>query len=274
MSYNLRRLQEEQLTVLDELKRVCDENDLTFFLAAGTAIGAMRHHAFIPWDDDIDVFMHVNDFDKLMSIPDAFSKDYFLQNSQTDPSYPLAIARVRKNGTACVEKDEMNINCHHGIYLDIYPIYQIPDSFWGKIRIINASIMYRILLLNRAPQNHGRLIAFVGNSILKILNKKREVNLQKYYSVLRSYSNTQKVGILYGMDLKIGKLILYKREWFEKPMFVEFEGRKMPISTDPILYLQCRYGEDVMEMPPIEKQKSYHQYEFVSFDSEYTPKMA
>lgn len=269
MNYDLRTLQLEQISVLDELKRVCDKNNLTFYLACGTCIGAMRHKGFIPWDDDIDVFMHVNDFDKLMLLSNEFGSDFFLQNNKTDPGYPLAIARVRKNGTACVEKDELNIDCNHGIYLDIYPIYQIPNGIIKKYSVVFASIKNRILLLNREPKNHGSIMKFIGKIVLFFLNINRDKNLKKYNDKLRRYSNTDMVGVLYGMDVKVGTLILYNKEWFQEPKYVEFENRIMPVPSDPIPYLQQRYGDDVMSLPPIEKQKSYHQYAYVSFDSEY-----
>lgn len=271
MEYDLKRLQQEQLTILEELKRVCIENNLTFYIAYGSCLGAMRHKGFIPWDDDIDVLMPVKDFDRLMQLADQLKTPFFLQNPDTDPEFCSAIARVRKDGTACVEKDDLSLKCHHGIYIDIYPQYNYPDRFLQRVKIVISSIIHRVLIANRPPLNHGKIIKGIGIIILKILGgKNRKEKIQKYKKQLRAYENTKYVADLYGMDLTLTKVIKYKKEWFSEPKWVEFEGRMMPIPTNAHEYLTERYG-DYMTMPPLEKQKSYHQYAYVDFEHEYKP---
>uniref|UniRef100_UPI004056AC82 LicD family protein n=1 Tax=Agathobacter sp. TaxID=2021311 RepID=UPI004056AC82 len=269
MEYDLKRLQNEQLAILEELKRVCVENNLTFYIAYGSCLGAIRHKGFIPWDDDIDILMPVEDYDYLMKLANQFRSPFFLQNQETDPGFTPAIARVRKNGTACIEKDDLGIKCHQGIFIDIYPQYNYPDKLIERAKIIVYSIIHRILISNRPPLNHGMIIKGIGIVVLKVLGgKNREQRIKNCKKQLRAYKNTKYVADLYGMDLTLTRVIKYKKEWFGEPQWVEFEGRMMPIPTNAHAYLTERYG-DYMTMPPIEKQKSYHQYAYVDFEHEY-----
>lgn len=274
MTYDLRRLQLEQLTILDELKRVCQKNGLTFYLAYGSCLGAMRHKGFIPWDDDIDVLMPVEDYDKLMKLSKEFKHPFFLQNNFTDPDHTLAIARVRKKGTACIEEKDMGLKCHQGIFIDIYPQYKYPNGTIKRIKIVVASIIYRILLAGSPPQNHGKIIKLFGNILLYLFSiGGRDKNISKCLKILRENHNTDYVADLYGMDLTLTKVIKYPEAWFSKPKWVIFEGRKMPVPTKPISFLKKRYGSDCMEIPSLDKQKSYHKYAYVDFENEYNEKI-
>lgn len=269
-NYDLRELQLEQITVLDELKRVCVKHGLKFYLAYGSCLGALRHHGFIPWDDDIDVLMPVKDYDKLMKLSGEFKDNFFLQNYETDPEFKLAISRVRKRGTACVEEKDLDEKCHQGIFVDIYPQYAYPDNKLSRLKIIISSIIYRILLLNSAPKNHGKAVKLAGNLMLRLFSiGGRENNIRRMRKNLRKYRNTKYVADLYGMDLTLTRVIKYRSGWFAKPKWVEFEGRKMPVPTHALKFLKERYGDDCMEMPPLEKQHSYHKYAYVSFEHEY-----
>ena len=269
-NYDLRRLQLEQLTVLDELKRVCIKHNLRFYLAYGSCLGALRHKGFIPWDDDIDVLMPVQDYDKLMNLSDEFDEKFFLQNYRTDPGFKAAIARVRKRGTACIEKQDIGLDCHQGIFIDIYPQYQYPDDFFDRIKIIISSVLYRILLMNRAPVNHGKIIKAGGTLALKVISHgDRKKQLAKYYKNLRKHKNTEYVADLYGMDLTLTRVIKYRQECFQEPKWVEFEGREMPLPTNADEFMKERYGVNFMELPPEDKRSSYHHYSYVSFDREY-----
>ena len=269
-NYDLRTLQLEQLTVLDELKRVCEAHHLTFYLAYGSCLGAMRHRGFIPWDDDIDVLMPVADYDKLMSLAGEFREPFLLQNDKTDPHHKLAIARVRKRGTACVEEKDLGEECHQGIFVDIYPQYAYPDKAGSRLRIILSSVIYRILLLGSPPKNHGAAVKLAGKVLLALCSiGGREKQLEKHKQILRRYHDTAYVADLYGMDLTLTRVIKYRSEWFAEPQWVGFEGRQMPVPTKALEYLKERYGDDCMEIPPPEKQHSYHKYAYVSFDHEY-----
>ena len=87
-------LQQVEFDLLKEFIRVCEKHSLTYYLIGGSALGAVRHKGFIPWDDDIDVGMPREDYDKLMSLHDEFKHPYFLQNFRTDRKYPLNLSKA------------------------------------------------------------------------------------------------------------------------------------------------------------------------------------
>lgn len=267
VNYDIKKLQEVQLELLDELIRICSLNNITFYLAAGSCIGAVRHHGFIPWDDDIDVFMYADDVDRLFRCADQFGNDFFLQNKKTDPGFGSAIARLRKNGTVCIERDEIEGKCHQGIFLDIYILYYYPNNILQRALMVERGIRRNILLMERAPINHGKFIKILGNIILLPYHNelKRNLKVQDLTKKIRKFKNTDKLVILYGMDISIKRIISYKTVWFGKPVFLQFEGRKVPVATNFDAYLKCRYGDDYMVLPPKEKRHSYHEYKKISF---------
>ena len=270
MDYDMKQLQSVQLELLDELMRVCRDNDIPLYVAAGSCIGAVRHQGFIPWDDDIDVFMYADDVDRLFACRDQFGSSFFLQDHTTDPGYTNAIARLRKRGTACVERDDADMKCHHGIFLDIYLLYYYPANKVLRAKMFADAVLHTMLLAGHPPLNHGRAVAAAGRVMLLPYKneKKRREKIRRLEKELRKYRDTDDLVIMYGMDISLKRIISYKTAWFQKPAQAMFEGRQVPVATDAHAYLTRRYG-DYMKLPPEDKRHSYHSYVFVSFDREY-----
>ena len=115
---DLRKVQLVQLEIAKEVKRVCDDNNIKYFLTAGTLLGAVRHRGFIPWDDDLDIGMLRKDYDEFCKIaPKHLNSKYCFQTWDT-PLYPFPFGKVRKNGTIFIES-KANTSMDVGIYVDI-----------------------------------------------------------------------------------------------------------------------------------------------------------
>ena len=126
---DLKRLHEVQVEILSEVIRVCKENEITYFAVYGTALGAIRHDGFIPWDDDIDLGMLRDDYERFLQIaPKQLKNGYVLQHFSVEPNAPAYFAKVRKNGTLFVEENFQHIKMHHGIFVDIIPFDRVPED--------------------------------------------------------------------------------------------------------------------------------------------------
>ena len=123
----IKDVQRVELDILIKVARLCEERGLTYFIESGTALGAVRHGGFIPWDDDIDIGMPRQDYEKFLDIAQKeLGDEYFVQTRETDPNAPFSFAKVRKNGTTFIEWNKRNIKMHHGIYIDIFPYDGLP----------------------------------------------------------------------------------------------------------------------------------------------------
>lgn len=132
MKYNsdiLRYLHEQLYDVLGEVVRVCDEASIPYFIQGGTAIGAHFFDDIVPWDDDIDIGMTRDNYERfLREAPALLGEEYQLQEFTTEPETPFYFAKVRKRGTRFVEREWVGIPIEEGIYIDIFPYDLVPDD--------------------------------------------------------------------------------------------------------------------------------------------------
>ena len=125
--------------LLEEIHRICTKHKISYFLIGGSAIGMYYDRAILPWDDDLDIGMTREDYNRFLSIaPKELSSKYFLSYIDTDFHTPFFYAKVKKNGTLFVEGRYKNLDMHHGIFVDIFPFDKIPSN------IALRNIQYKI----------------------------------------------------------------------------------------------------------------------------------
>lgn len=117
-----------ELKILQTVDECCHQLDVSYFVVGGTALGAVRHGGFIPWDDDIDIGMTRDNYNRFIIEAPRYleKKNLFLQDFSTEKKCPYAWAKVRLNGTSFVEYCHRNLNIHQGIYIDIFPFDEVP----------------------------------------------------------------------------------------------------------------------------------------------------
>ena len=129
----LARLHAELLDILAEIVRVCELCDIPYFIQGGSAIGALFNGGIVPWDDDIDIGMTRENYERFLAVaPSHLRPQYFLEWFGTEPQTPFYFAKVKKNGTLFVEEMFRNMDIHHGIFVDIFPYDRIPDNLWAE----------------------------------------------------------------------------------------------------------------------------------------------
>lgn len=129
---NLQRIWEVELDLLEKLKQICKKYDLTYCASSGTLLGAARHQGFIPWDDDIDVFLMWSDYKKLMKVaPKECSYPYFFQSYITEKNGEASACRLRRSDTTGFtlwEKENTDCDYDKGIFIDIFPLFYVAGS--------------------------------------------------------------------------------------------------------------------------------------------------
>lgn len=262
---DIRPLQMVCLEILKEIDRVCEKHKILYWLEGGSMLGAVRHHGFIPWDDDLDIAMFRDDYNRFLKVaPQELKSDYFLQTEETDPDYPLFFAKVRKNNTFLDEKQLSQFQIHRGIFVDIFPVDRMPmtDSQIKRHRIY-LWLLFRLyfqtgkrVLPVSSVLSKPEISFFLRNVRLNKIKLRNYINkiytkynLRERYRYTSSWTMSQKMSWL------------YKKEWHDSFMEVKFEDMTVKIPGGYHELLTHAYG-DYRTPPPKEKQVPGHGLSF------------
>ncbi len=252
---SVRAVQEKILEIMKYIDKLCRENGIVYYIMGGTALGAVRHGGFIPWDDDLDIFMTPEQYEKFKAVFEKEnSKKFVIQEWRTDSKY-LEYAKVRMNGTTFIEevfKDRKDM--HHGIYVDIMILHKVPDdSFVQRLVYLESKFvtLYGLSQRNWKPKTKAQLIVLAS---LKILPCKLMARLA--YSHIYSYGSLEKdYKYCYWITTAGFANGLFDASFFESPVDIPFEDTMLLGSKKIKEYLEYRYG-DYMELPSEEQQKA------------------
>ena len=248
-------VEEEQKIQLDILKHfsyICEKEKLNFYLAGGTLLGACRNNGFIPWDDDIDIWMPRKDYQEFLGAYSKYEKqEYFLQTYKTDPNFLHPdMARICVNNTYKSTDDLKNVKFHKGIYFDVFPLdYGFGD--WRDDYYIYKKKIYSALLYSKALKNSksgsNNIIKKTVYKMLCFLISERRLR-SKIKKIVGKYSalTHSSVVICFPAAYAGKHLTVYKSSYFEKTIQLQFNGMNMPCPENYHSLLKYMYGDDYM----------------------------
>ena len=191
-----KEMQACQLRILVDFQKVCAKNNICFYLAFGTCLGAVRHKGFIPWDDDIDLFMRVDEVEKLKEVQDQLPPHLYLQTHEKDPEFGLPIVRIRDSSTTLIEADLCDRDINHGVYIDIYPLFYCngkENAILVKLAAIE-SLICRLFTYNAPPSNKSSISTSVSKLLLRLVPDSLKRKIANYlYKDLISHKKTKYV---------------------------------------------------------------------------------
>ncbi len=273
IDYDLEKIHLQVLDILQEIDRICRKHSISYFLSAGTALGAIRHKGFIPWDDDADIGMLREDFDRFRSIVSEELEDaYYYQTMGKGSSFYRNFDQIGKKNTSFVLYNMKDIKLHHGIHVDIFPFDYVSEDREKREKHVEEVQNYRMLLFQK-------LVPHVVNT--KNLWKRLIINHLYYKMKFRSFHYLyhrmeQALRKYYGVeDQYVADLLTHYKKvmYFKKSdilpvKYVDFEQLKLPVPGNPEVYLEMMYG-DYMTPPPEGKRNQRHRLVELSYDKPY-----
>lgn len=236
------------LDMLKEIDTVCKTNNLKYSLAFGTLLGAIRHKGFIPWDDDLDIMMPLEDMRKLKDV--LRSENIRYCDVDTEPYYEFDFSRIAHNATY---SNRGRFTKGYGISIDLYPVIRIPreeqerDNFFFEAEKIQkrrlSFIKWNGKIVRNTPFHSIPGFKRAVRALRDYLLKERGYDDGLYYIVAAPFSRRDKD--TYDFDL------------FREIKNVEFEGNKYAAISDYDYFLKHIYG-DYMTPPPLDQQQPYH----------------
>lgn len=264
----LRKVQLAQLEIAKEIKRVCEENGIGYFLCCGTLLGAVRHRGFIPWDDDMDMGMLRADYEKFCRIaPEKLDPRFCLQSWYTEPGYALPFGKVRMRSTLYLEAKGADLE-ENGFFVDIFPFDNAPQgereqAAHGK----KLGDLFRVKLMKCGWKpwmendriNWKKRMGYLYYQ-LKALGASGEEIAKQYDALAASVPE----GMQLCRQRGLFRLECYNHDWYSSFAELPFEGElfRVPQQFDSVL--RAQFG-DYMVLPPEDARENRHQIVKVDF---------
>lgn len=255
--------------ILNVIHKVCIDNNLKYSLIFGTLLGAVRHGGFIPWDDDIDIIMPRDDYERLIALwDDAAPEGYILQNKRTDSDFTQNFTKIRKDNTTFIQDEiEKTKKYHTGIFVDVFPADRVaPEGIKRKVQYMASALN---LLTARGYSSKSKGITGFFEKIILCLPQSIQLKIyRRTEEIISSWSNNFESEWYSPNTIAVCKRY-FAPNMFEDISMIRFKDKEYCCVKDADNILTKIYG-DYMKMPPIEDRVWKHHPIIVDFEHNYT----
>lgn len=280
---DVHRMQQLELEMYIEFDRVCRKNHIRYEMDGGTLLGAIRHKGFIPWDDDADIAILREDYEKFkLHAHELDPSICYFQDHETDPGFRWGYGKLRRTGTTLVRVGQDHLKSKTGIFVDIFPMDNAPKSVPGQmLQDFYCFCLRKILWSEVGKKTDKSAFMRVWYSLLSHIQPATVYkHLNKYIEKLKKL-DSDKVrllmfpasGKLYYKSKSLKDRYAMPKKWFTELTDYEFEGYPLmgPIDYDAVLR---QYYRDYMELPPEEQRNPKHYCIEIKFPEDEVPRRA
>lgn len=261
MSNDLDTIKSHLIETMDYFHKFCEEHNLEYFLVGGTLLGAVRHKGFIPWDDDIDVVMPREDYNRLKELSSSFALPFLYKDYTQDDSYIYPFAKISNNNMIVEEVYYKPFRC--GVWIDVFPLdFTFDNVFLQQVHFLLMDVLRKLLILKSGAFKLGKR-SFLATNLSKLLHPccfliPRKL-LNRIFIILERapynyFSQNDHLANLYGAW---GIREVAPKKLFEEKILYEFEGYKFWGVKDADFWLKKVYG-DYMQLPPKHRRVPIH----------------
>lgn len=280
MKTDMKEIQNKILEIAIYFDEFCKKNKIKYYMMGGSALGAIRHNGFIPWDDDYDVFMT---YDNYIKFKDACKKNldtnrFYFQEEDTS-EWPSFFSKIRMNDTTFIEEDTRGLEMHKGFYIDVMCLNNAySNKFLRYLQYLSAKILNAHMLYDRGYTTDSKLKK-IAMKVTNICVTEKVKRLLLSYVRSLNHKTTEYVGHFFGRA-KFSNTT-FPKEYLGDPRYVHFSSTFLPVPHKAEKYLEIRYGKNYMDMPDektkakypshavfVDPNKDYIEYEDVDINIE------
>lgn len=265
----IKKLQSKGLEMLIYFKQFCDDNNLLFYMCGGCCIGSVRHKGFIPWDDDVDVFMPREDYEKLGKLWKEKADNGKYEYCDPEGRRNL-FATINDNDTTFIKALQSDLDINQGLVLDVLPLDGYPNSSVKRKIQVFWALIYSLFCAQVVPEKHGKIVSLIGRVMLGFIpSRKLRKKIWKFaekkmtkYKIADCNAVTE---LCSGPGYMKNK---YPKNIFESAVYKEFEGYMMPVPKGYDEYLKIAFG-DYMVLPEEKDRVMHHDVIFCDLENSY-----